>query len=314
MSMKDLKLTRRALIAGGTASAAVAYGVIANNLDRALFLQSAAPSYDIPVNAKNLGRVARLFGTRSQEVKLHSGMSHYKYKNGKQHPDDKWASDTIFAHAAAIASQVEYTPHAIPGSVEGGFICTGSPVSNFWSRKFLEYEYIDPQKPELGLRRIENPKFRLPFEYELDAMVISAATKEREHVSQYGKPGPNWSIHVLGEFVHPSILSSSKDFLVISRLPNHLEEPNGQENSQSNVVTIFGGAHGPGTSAIRFVLQNETILKTLEEKSSKYEYWQALITIDEVNHAGWHPTRDVPAAKIATGISDEIFVEPIHLV
>jgi hypothetical protein len=97
------------------------------------------------------------------------GRSHYAYPDF--HPDDKWASEVLLNLARKMAVHAEIDPDTEKFGSES-FVCLGSPVSNAMSRALLEYEYIDKEKPECGLRRSDTPIFRLPFEFELDKAEI----------------------------------------------------------------------------------------------------------------------------------------------
>ncbi|MGB9116561.1 hypothetical protein [Bradyrhizobium sp.] len=79
-----------------------------------------------------------LFGDRGEMLKIVGGRDHYQYPK-TMHPDDKWACELVGQYAEQLAEQHEVDPEPASLSSAGSFVCTGSPVSNAWTRAFLEY-------------------------------------------------------------------------------------------------------------------------------------------------------------------------------
>jgi hypothetical protein len=227
------------------------------------------------------------------------------------HPDDKWACESIIQYAEQLAEVHRYDPKAAEFSPFGSFVCTGSPVSNAWSRAFLEYSYINQANPALGLRRSENPTLILPFAFELSREVIRGAAKQIRHKAQSGRSVLNWSIRTRsGHFLCPNTQNMDSDFLLISRIPNW-KEPRSHYKDFKNSVTIFAGTHGVGTSAVRLLFSNIDLLKSVLLKNSRYEYWQVLLTINKMESAA-HP-HSKNKRLIAKSINLNFECEPVNV-
>ena len=262
------------------------------------------------IPSEHLKAAKTLFGDRGELLNIVGGRAHYQYPK-TMHPDDRWACEVVGQYAEQLAAQHEIEAEAAKLSSDGSFICTGSPVSNAWSRAFLQYTYVDQSKPGHGLYRLPHPALDLPFEFELRPEVIRRSTNSKLHGPEAGKQEWNWSIRDRsGHLFVPSTSGHTSDLLLVSRIPNWLElrRPHKEFN---NSVTIFAGTHGVGTSSVRLLLGDHELLKNLLLKTSQYQYWQALFTIDGMQ-------RDVhPHSKakrlIATSINRHFQCEPVNV-
>ena len=223
------------------------------------------------------------------------------------HPDDRWASDVLLSTARKMALNTEVDADTRLNG-EQSYVCLGSPVSNALSRAFLEYTYIDPQKPQLGLRRSDSPLFKLPFEFELDQTRIRQLGKQEYHTSDRFRAVPNWSIKTAGGgYYIPETNSDDTDFLLITRLPNFLERA--KFGDFKNTVTLFCGTHGTGTAALQLLFDREDLLREISERAENYECWQALLTINATK-LGIHPVTGTER-RIATSLATSVEFEPI---
>jgi len=260
--------------------------------------------------SERLKAAKTLFGDRGEMLKIVGGRAHYQYPKA-MHPDDKWACEVIGQYAEQLAEQHEVDPEAAKLSSSGSFVCTGSPVSNAWTRAFLEYTYIDQSKPAHGLNRLPHPVLNLPFEFELRPEVIRHSAKSKLHGPEVGRQEWNWSIRDRsGHLFVPNTSDRVSDLLLISRIPNWIESRSPHKEFR-NSITIFGGTHGVGTSSLRLLLHDHDLLRNLLLKTSPYEYWQALFTIDGMEF-GVHP-HSKAKRLIATSISPYFQCEPVSV-
>lgn len=119
---------------------------------------------------------------------------------------------------------------------------------------------MDHRNPALGLIRVDKPVIDLPFEFELRREAIRQIAKEAIHTTEEGRSVPNWSIRTRsGHVLCPDTKHRKSEFLLVSRIPNWREERDRHKNFK-NTVTMFGGTHGVGTSALRLLYGRVRIL------------------------------------------------------
>lgn len=322
------RVHRRNIILGVGAflGGAAAQGIVGNEAHRLIHAVLDGPvgdSYEritnlFPRETKFADRYPRdlraakaLFGDKGDILKLVGGRAHHQYPNA-MHPDDKWACETVVEYANQMAQQHLYDPN-FSGTLEAGsFMCAGSPVSNAWARTFLEYNYVDRTRPNLGLKRYEGATVRLPFEFVLDRETINRVAKLTVHRTEKGRSVPNWSIRTRsGNVLTPNTKDRERDFLVISRIPNWKERRRPRFGHFKNTVTILGGTHGVGTSAVRLLLADNDLLGKILLTSAKFEYWQVLMTIDSME-VGEHPYTKTKRL-IAKSINRVFECEPVYV-
>jgi hypothetical protein len=286
ISRRDFLAGVAAGVAGNAAYAGLLTGVRPSTWERLIdFIFTETPKFEYRY-PDHLMAAKSLFGEQGDIVKLVGGRAHYQYPDA-MHPDDQWACDTIIQYAAQLAEKHQFESNVPDPSPYGSFVCTGSPVSNGWTRAFLEYRYVDQDRPELGLQRTENPRLKLPFEFELRHETIRRAAREPLHRTETNRSVLNWSVRTRsGHILVPNTKDRESDFLLITRLPNWKES--GALKNFTNTVTVFGGTHGVGTSAVRLVLSDFNLLKRILLKTQRYEYWQVLLTVNAME-SGAHP-------------------------
>jgi hypothetical protein len=254
--------------------------------------------------------VKSLFSGRGEILKIAGGRAHYRFPN-EMHPDDQWACELVVGYAQRLAERHQFDSEAKIPSWEGSFVCAGSPVSNAFTRTFFEYVYIDETRPALGLRRLESPALNLPFQFELRTNVLGGLMTSLPHAgTEPEKLRRNWSIrHQNGHLFIPNV-RDKLDFLLISRIPNWIEQRVPHSDFKNN-VTIIGGTHGVGTSSLGLLLDDLDLLKKILLKTSQYEYWQVLLTVDKME-LGVHPHSNA-RRHIAKSINPNFLCEPINI-
>lgn len=293
MEEKDEKQDRRAFLAGGLGAAATlaaqgiiehgAYDGFLNLVDKfhqVLTLPENASRFDERFSL-NIAASKSLFPAKRM-VKLAGGRAHYQYPNS-MHPDDKWACETILQHAAGMANEIRYEPKQPQASPFGSFVCTGSPVSNAWTRYFLEYHPVNAARPELGFLQNDNARLQLPFRFVLSRDIIKRVAKHAWHQAGRWRRVPNWMIESRdGHFFIPNTEEQHNDLLLITKLPNWRERELSGAKLFDNDVLIFAGTHGVGTNAIRLLFDDIPLTEDLLLKTSRYDYWQVLLTVDKM--------------------------------
>jgi hypothetical protein len=265
------------------------------------FADPATGNSSTEFDAVTRSHVKTLFSDRADVLKLIGGRAHYQYGHA-MHPDDRWACGTINDYANQLAAHRIIDPDLSDSSVEGSFVCMGSPVSNLRTRQFLEYEYIDIRRPELGLRRLPNPRLKLPFAFLLERKEINRTAKQATYKSEAARSVPNWSILTSGGHIISPNVQAECDLLLISRIPNWIEKEQGRHQNFGNTVTIFSGTHGVGTAAIRLVLSNRPLLERVLLAAANFEYWQVLMTVNAMS-SEMHPVSKT-RRFIATSLND----------
>ena len=247
--------------------------------------------------------VRDLIADRGEVIKVVGGKAHYRYPN-RLHPDDEWARDTIVACTRGLYRKHEIESPGGDFDAIGSFACTGSPVSNDRTRKFLEYAYIDSTRPDRGLRRAPNARLKLPFEFVLDSSAL-ARKGQKQRTIETGHSGPNYLIRDRSdsELYIPSTGKSETDFLLISRVPNWVEERQKLHDFKSG-VTMFCGCHGVGTSAVGLLFENLDLLKQIQQISKSYEYWQAIVLVKTVRRC-MHPKTGT-VRPVAIALADKL--------
>lgn len=274
------------------------------------WMPNEVPTFQERFSPNALKAVKTLFGDRGDIVKLVGGRAHYQYPN-EMHPDDKWACDTIGKYAEQLAEKYQYDPNYGDIASSGSFVCTGSPVSNAWSRLFLEYNYINRGNPAQGLTRIEKPRIDLPFAFELSQETIRHVAKQARHQTEIGRSVSNWSIRTRsGHVLSPDTKNRTSDFLLVTRIPNWREERSPHSDFK-NTITIFGGTHGVGTAAVRLLLQDSKLLTKVIMKTSETEFWQLLLTIDSMDSDA-HP-HSKGKRLVGKTINPNFEFEPINI-
>ncbi len=230
-----------------------------------------------------------LFSDRGEKIKIQAGKDHFNYP-GQFHPDDQLAMDTLCSYAFALSGSHELITGAPDCLPEDSIVLTGSPVSNYWTRQFLEYVFVDPSNRQLGLRRVEQPRLSLPFSYALDANTLLAHGVRDVLPVESSRPRPNWAILTPFGLLEPGGIGHARDFLLVSRLPNLLGRERKKYDDFKNTVTVFAGAHGLGTASVKILLNDLDMLRVLKEKTRELEFWQALIPIEAITME-YHPYR-----------------------
>lgn len=274
-------------------------------VDRYARMVERGPEVTIPIQSppdfERLSLISRLFSDRAPIVKLVGGTAHYRYP-GRMHPDDLLAARVLQSYARAISLDCESLGTGSWDTtadfwLNGSFVCTGSPVSNLKTRQVLQYRYVDEQKPELGLKRVDSPDFELPYEFILDQKTISAIGRNKHHQAEPGLRVLNWSIR--GPDGMPlTPLDDEEDLLLISRLPNMAEREE-RFRKYKNTVTIFSGTHGVGTAAIELLLADVKILDEMASKTRDCEFWQVLVRVNGMMrgfHRISHTERPIPTS------------------
>lgn len=231
------------------------------------------------LEAEKLRLVRDLFVDRGKVLKLAGGRAHHRYP-GRIHPDDEWACRTLAKVAAQLSRHHVYDAGGSDFTSTESFMCTGSPVSNERTRVFMEYRYVNPDDPDAGLIRKDNPRLKLPFEFLLERERLIKLGTSR-HESEAGYSNPNWSLGGRGHLM-PQTGNEPSDFLTIARIPNWLERPRPRFRDFKNSITIFGGCHGEGTAAIQLLFNNLELLKRLDRVAKEHEYWQAIVKVTEI--------------------------------
>jgi hypothetical protein len=171
-------------------------------------------------------------------------------------------------------------------------------------RELVTLEYVDSNRPALGFVHAPNPIIVSPFELVLDPRTIRRVANRAVHRSESVKEVPNWSIRTSdGGYIVPDPHAQT-DYLLVWRLPNWIESAPTASGDFNNVVTIFCGTHGVGTSAVRLLFDHLELLKRISYLVEKYKYWQALITINSLR-LDTHP-HSAQKRLVATSLSDRI--------
>jgi hypothetical protein len=258
----------------------------------------------------NLKAAKTLFGGSGDVLKLVGGRSHYQYLNS-MHPDDKWGCETIWHYAACLARTQEAAQRPEQMDAFGSFVCIGSPVSNAWTRLFLEYTYIDKRKPGAGLVRLPTTRLKLPFEFVLSREMIQRAAKRKAHRAEARRMEVNWSIRSRsGHILEPNTDDKETDLLLVSRIPNWIERE-ATRGAAPATITIFAGTHGVGTSAVRLLLADSDLLRRILLKAASVEYWQVLLTVKGMDYAK-HPYSK-RKRLVAQSLGRDFEFEPVYI-
>ena len=110
-------------------------------------------------------------------------------------------------------------------------------------------------------------------------------------------------------FLEYNALALEHDYLLITRLPNWHDLK--LKHSQRGTVTIVGGTHGVGTSAVRHLFTDKVLLKKILLKTAQYDYWQVLLTATGLKRTN-HP-RSKKTRLVAESLHPEFFCEPIYI-
>lgn len=229
-----MSFTRRQVIEWAIAGVvgARADAIVVNFWDKFKSAASTVFSAEPPrVTEQLASNIRTVFGADAEQLKIVGGRAHYQYP-GTMHPDDRWACRTILDYASAVSRASESAEMPLESGASGNYACAGSPVSNAWTRLFLEYRYIDAAKPSLGLIRNDHPRIKLPFEFALDKRTIRRVAKHSIYEPE--RRETNWSIKTIGDhYFIPSITDLENDLLLITQMPNWLDLETNKKNGQA---------------------------------------------------------------------------------
>jgi hypothetical protein len=254
--------------------------------------------------------VRTLFGENVDGLKIVGGHSHHAYR-GKMHPDDQWACSNILDYARVAADASELKLPQPEKDCSGSYICVGSPVSNSWSRVFLEYDYIDARRPKLGFYRNERCRIKLPFQFALSQERINRIATHRIHEAERGRTETNWSIVGPGNhYLVPNTCELETDFLLITQIPNWIDLETSRTR-KPGTITLFAGTHGVGTAALRHLFSDLSLLKKLLLRSAGANYWQALFVVRGMTRSN-HPFS--PKKRLVSeGLDTNFYFEKISI-
>ena len=269
------------LAAGGTALTGVAsFGDTITSVTRGVF--DIAETLESRSKSEALRRqhVREVFfsGLRG-DVPMVPGVDQSVFRAPKQiNPDDDIAA--INSLIGLFERSEDYTIVEPKDALysESGFICTGSPTTNYLSRLALDFSRVDGKAI---LLHTSEGNFALPFAHRTG----SAATTLRRYLHGHVIEEPN---HEIVDFertrVHGSLISRYdkspiNGYLLFSKVP-HPRFP-------GHSASIWAGNTGPATEAASLLFDSDSflslsVLEEMREFASVNPYFQALFVVEDI--------------------------------
>ena len=167
---------------------------------------------------------------------------------------------------------------SLPAKLSGNLVFLGGSTSQVAPRAILQYTGRDSDH----LNRPEDAVLRLRFVGISDQDRVET----RKQLLGDGRlvERPVWGFEDRnGEPHFPSFdgYRRTSDWLLVTRLPNFLEDPSGKGTQHS--IVLVSGASGAGTKAISVFAEDEHLLKSIESQAG--QYFQALVEVSVAGHA-----------------------------
>lgn len=163
-------------------------------------------------------------------------------------------------------------------------VCSGSPVSNLFARKFLPHLEIDTQNNIVS--PILKPEF-IPYHFLIGSKKKKMWVRSSMLGGKFTEKSWNGIIKNTpsgSELWYPSGYVDkddrlAKDFLIVSRLPR---------DYYGGEVALISGGHGAGTQAFELLFDEQAIsldeLRDLHSKITNNRYFQIVFEVSDINH------------------------------
>ena len=219
-------------------------------------------------------RALELLGLRGRDTNLYAGPGHSLFP-GQTHPADMYGLLTLGGYLGFAEAWREGRVHyetSLPAKLSGNLVFVGGSTSQVAPRVLLQYRGRDSDH----LNRPEDAVLPLRFVGISDRDRV----EERRQLLGDGQlvEGPVWGFEDRnGEPHFPSFdgYRRTSDLLLVTRLPNFLEDPSGKATQHS--IVFLSGASGAGTRAIGVLMEDELLLRSIESQAGRY--FQALIEV-----------------------------------
>lgn len=163
---------------------------------------------------------------------------------------------------------------------EGNLCLVGGPIANRFT------EFLFGQNGESSCLLSDNgAPLRSPVFID-NNLSIDRFVHHGQRTKKLGSESPVWRLNVEGHSLTPDHNRDGilEDYLLITSLPNFLDSSSFELGRR---IVVAAGANGPGTRAIRLLLQDIDILNKLTIKASSLDRdagWQAVIHVSALEN------------------------------